>query len=87
MSTLNQQKKLTILLDSEVYDGLYATYGRGNIGSSINDLLRPLVCTQLIEDGYKQMAQDEERERLAHEWLVGSALDIPDENIWQEKKK
>src|SRR5271166_515429 len=36
-------KKLTISIDDNVYDGLHATIGRGNIGKFLEDLARPFV--------------------------------------------
>jgi hypothetical protein len=40
------QKKLTITVDAEVYDGLYAVIGRRRISCSVNDLARPHVVGQ-----------------------------------------
>ena len=34
-------KKLTLLIDDDVYDGLHKWVGRGNIGRFISDKVRP----------------------------------------------
>ena len=34
-------KKLTLLIDDDVYDGLHRSIGRGNIGRFISDKVRP----------------------------------------------
>nr|NIO71365.1 addiction module antitoxin [Anaerolineae bacterium] len=37
------QKKLTITIDEQVYEGLHAVIGRGRISRFIEDLVRPYV--------------------------------------------
>ncbi|MEZ4705981.1 MAG: hypothetical protein R3A44_02170 [Caldilineaceae bacterium] len=72
------QKKLTITIDQEVYDGLYAIIGPRRISRFIEDLVRPHVLHVDLEAAYAQMAQDEERESEALEWadaLIGDADD------------
>ena len=72
------QRKLTITIDEEVYQGLQQQIGRGNISQFIEGLVRPHILTrQDLEEGYKAMAVDEEHEAEAHEWaegLIGDAL-------------
>jgi hypothetical protein len=34
-------KKLTLLLDDDIYDSLHSSVGRGNIGRFISDKVRP----------------------------------------------
>ena len=55
-------KKLTITIDEEVYQGLYATIGRRRISRFIEELVRPHVTSQSLEAAYAEMAQDEDRE-------------------------
>ncbi len=70
------QKKLTISVDEEVYRGLHEQVGRGNISGFIEDLVRPhLVLAADLEEGYRAMAADAERERDAVEWAEG-LLDV-----------
>jgi len=73
------QKKLTITIDEQVYEGLYAVVGRRRISRFIEDLVRPYVLYQELEPAYKQMAQDEERETDALEWAEATVGDVSDE--------
>lgn len=61
-------KKLTITVDDDVYKGLYAQIGKGNISRFLNEIARSYVITQEIQAGYQAMAADEEREAEALEW-------------------
>lgn len=71
-------RKLTITLADEVYRGLYAKIGRGEISRFIEDLLRPhVVAEDDLEAGYRAMAADEEYEREALEWIEAA----PDEAL------
>ena len=62
------QKKLTITIDQDVYNGLYAVVGKRRISHFIEQLVRPYVLNRDLEAGYRAMAQNEEREREALEW-------------------
>lgn len=62
------QKKLTITVDEEVYEGLYKVIGRRHISQFIEDLVRPHVIGVDLERGYQAMAADEMREAEALEW-------------------
>ena len=73
------QKKLTITIDEQVYEGLYAVIGRRRISRFIEDLVRPYVLHQELEAAYRQMAQDEERETEALEWAEATMRDVSDE--------
>ena len=57
------QKRLTITIDEEVYNGLYKVVGRGKIGRFIEDLVRPHV----IEEA--ELEQETEHELDNLEWL------------------
>ena len=73
-------KKLTITIDDEVYDGLYLRIGARKIGRFLESLARPHVVDEDLESAYHDMAEDEEREAEAHEWvegLVGDAAHEP----------
>lgn len=74
------QKKLTITIDESVYKGLYDRIGAGRISRFIEELVRPHVLPQELDDAYAAMARDEAREKAALEWaegLVGDAGDEP----------
>jgi len=60
--------KLTISIDKEVYEGLYAVVGPRRISKFIEDLVRPHVIRPDLEAAYQQMGEDEEREAEALEW-------------------
>jgi len=73
------QTKLTISIDKEVYEGLYAVIGRRRISKFIENLVRPHVLQPQLEAGYKKMAQDEEREAEALEWAEATVGDMSNE--------
>ena len=73
------RKKLTITVDDEVYDGLHRVVGRRHISRFINELAKPHVVQDALEEGYRAMAADEEREREAMEWIEGVVADATDE--------
>ena len=73
------QRKLTITIDEDVYDGLYRVAGRRKISKFIESLVRPYVLTDNLDEGYRQMADDTEREAEAIEWVEGTAAEVSDE--------
>jgi predicted CopG family antitoxin len=70
------QKKLTITIDHEVYEGLYEVVGPRQISRFIEDLVRPYVLYPDLDAAYAEMARDEEREGGAAEWAEGVLGDI-----------
>lgn len=72
-------KKMTITLDEAVYEGLWRTIGRRRMSQFIEDLLRPHVLGESLDDGYKAMAQDKVREAEAMEWTNSLAKDMANE--------
>ncbi|EDN65518.1 conserved hypothetical protein [Beggiatoa sp. PS] len=73
------QKKLTITLDEQVYEGLYRVIGRRQISQFIERLVRPHVINTELESAYRQMALDEVRETEALEWAEATVGDISHE--------
>ena len=71
-------KNLTITIDEEVYDGLYATVGPRHISRFIEDLVRPNVTALDLAAAYKEMAEDEAREAEALEWAEATVGDTGD---------
>lgn len=71
-------KKLTISINSHVYDGLHAIIGRGNIGRFLEDLARPFVVTEALALEYAAMSADRSREADADEWSEALSGDIAD---------
>ncbi|MCU0493176.1 MAG: hypothetical protein MUD01_16445 [Chloroflexaceae bacterium] len=72
------QKKLTITLDEDVYDGLHKVVGRRKISQFIEELVRPHVIEADLEAGYQAMAADVEREADALEWSEATVGDAHD---------
>jgi hypothetical protein len=68
-------KKLTVTVDSEVYDGLHSVIGRRRISRFINDLARPHVVGRDLSAGYAAIAADEAREAEADAWSEGLMLE------------
>ena len=73
------QRKLTITLDEEVYDGLWRRIGRRRISNYIENLVRPHVIDSSLDEGYKAMAADAEREIEALEWCNALVEDMTNE--------
>jgi len=72
------QKKLTLTIDEEVYEGLHAVIGPRKISRFIENLVRPYVLKKELYTAYEQMAADRVRESEALEWaegLIGEAID------------
>ncbi len=59
------QKKLTITIDEQVYDGLHNVIGRGRISQFIESLIKPLIIKNNLENAYREMSEDEARENEA----------------------
>ena len=73
------QKKLTITIDADVYEGLHSVIGRRRISRFLSDLARPHVVGKSLRGGYAAMAADEAREREAAAWAEGLIVDVADE--------
>jgi len=75
------QRKLTITIDDEVYEGLYRVVGPRKISGFIEDLVRPHVMEPDLESAYAEMADDEGREAEALELAEATIGDI-DAGAW-----
>ena len=73
------QKKLTITVDEEVYEGLHKTIGPRKISKFIQELVRPHVVRQDLESAYSQMSKDKKREAEALDWAEKTFRDIAHE--------
>lgn len=69
-------KRMTIILDEAVYEGFYRTVGKRRISRFIEDLVRPHVMNNSLDEGYRAMAADKERETEAKEWIDALANSI-----------
>lgn len=72
-------KRMTITLDEAVYDGLYRTVGKRRMSQFIENLVKPHVLDTALDDGYRSMAADTEREMEAQAWTNGLIADLADE--------
>ena len=73
------QKKLTLTIDKEVYEGLHNTIGSRKISKFVEELVRPHVVHPDLESAYAQMAMDRRREKEAIAWAEITFKDIADE--------
>lgn len=73
------QKKLTISVDEDVYDGLYRVVGPRRISQFIEELVRPHVVEEDLAAAYAEMAADEAREAEAEQWANALISDVADE--------
>jgi predicted CopG family antitoxin len=73
------QKKLTITVDEEVYEGLHKTIGPRKISNFIQELVRPHVVRPDFESAYAEMAKDKRREKEALEWAETTFKDVAHE--------
>jgi hypothetical protein len=55
--------------------------GRRNISRFQNDLAHPQVVRERLEEGYRAMAADEQRETEAEWWSEGLVGDLADEPL------
>ena len=72
-------RKLTITIEQAVYEGLHKVIGRGRTSAFLNALARPHVVEDGMEDAYREMAEDAEREAEALEWSENLLRDGEDE--------
>jgi hypothetical protein len=70
------QKKLTITVDEEVYEGLYRTIGPRKISRFVQELVRPHVIRPSLEAAYADMSKDKKREEDAVEWAEATFKDM-----------
>ena len=73
------QKKLTVTIDEEVYDGLRSVVGPRKISRFIEDLVRPHVIKKDMYAAYEAMAADKVREAEALEWSENTLGDVNNE--------
>ncbi len=73
------QKKLTLTIDEEVYEGLRSTIGPRKISRFIEDLVRPHVVKRDLYAAYREMGADRVSESEAMEWAEGTCRDVTDE--------
>jgi predicted CopG family antitoxin len=75
------QKKLTITIDEEVYEGLHNNIGPRKISRYIQEVVRPHVVRPNLDSAYAEMARDKRREKDAEEWAEITFLDVANEKV------
>ncbi|HBA53763.1 hypothetical protein [Syntrophorhabdus aromaticivorans] len=75
------QKKLTITIDEEVYEGLHKNIGPRKISRYIQEIVRPHVVRPNLDSAYAEMAKDMNREEEAAEWAEITFLDVAHETV------
>lgn len=73
------QKKLTVTVAEEVYEGLHKNIEPGKISKFIEELVRPHVVHPNLESAYAEMAKDKRREKEAMEWTEITFMDTEHE--------
>ena len=73
------QKKLTLTIDEDVYEGLRRVIGQRRISRFIEELVRPHVLKKDLYDAYRQMGADSAREAEALDWAEATCGDVSDE--------
>lgn len=73
------QKKLTLTIDDEVYEGLREVVGPRRISHFVEELVRPHVIKTDLYAAYRTMAADRVREAEAIEWAEATCGDVNDE--------
>jgi predicted CopG family antitoxin len=65
------QKKLTITIDENIYHNLHTKIGRGKISKFIENLVKPYVKQNNLNQSYLKMSKNKKREEEALEWIEG----------------
>jgi len=72
-------RKLTILLDEQVYERLHAVAGKRRVGRLVEQLVRDRLLYEDLDGAYAAMAAEERREAEAFEWAEATLEDVDDE--------
>jgi len=75
------QKKLTITVDEEVYEGLRKTIGPRKISRFVQEIVRPYVVRPNLDAAYAEMAKDKKREKEAAEWAEITFKEVAHETV------
>ena len=79
IEVIEMQKKLTITVDEDVYEGLHKKIGRRKISKFVEELVRPHVVKPELEPAYAEMAKDKRREAEALKWAEATFKDMANE--------
>jgi hypothetical protein len=70
------KKKLIFRISKSVYEKLCDIFGRRRVSHSIEMLLESYGILGKLENAYRKMAQEEEREAEALEWAEATLGDV-----------
>jgi hypothetical protein len=77
-----EKKKVTLMIDADVYHGLRAKAGVRGMGDYVSELARPHVVLAKLEESYRALARDTENNSLGNEWKKVDSV-IEAENVWR----
>ena len=72
------RKRITITLDEAMYEDLQRRVGKRRMRGFIEELVKLHVPDSALDDGYRAMADDGEREAEALEWRHALARGMAD---------
>ena len=73
------QKKLTITIDDEVYEGLHRLSVRAKSAGSSRNWFARTSYVPILKSAYAEMARDKKREKEAVEWAEATFKDVAHE--------
>jgi len=76
------KKKVTLMLDADVYEAIKRKVGARKMGEYISQVTRPQVVESDLAAGYAAMAADVQYSKEANEWIDGTLEPIAGENDW-----
>jgi len=71
-------KKVTITMDTQIYEGVRRLVGVGHISAFLSELARPYIQNEALKLAYKEMASDKDREKEADEWSENLMTGVED---------
>ena len=77
------KKKITLMLDAEVYEGLQQKVGLRKVGDYLSRLARPYVVEADLAASYQALAADTERNQEAYAWEQSADAPMQAENVWR----
>ena len=85
MQTKTPKKKVTLMIDADVYHSLKNKVGERGMGTYMSTLVRPFVFLPDIDNGYKALASDTIAKKESKQWLenISEPLSVDVENeVW-----
>ncbi len=76
-----EKRKVTLMLDADVYLGLRQKVGSRGLGQYMSELARPHVVITSLEESYLALARDTKNTSIGNEWDTTDPV-IAAENVW-----